>query len=271
MLKYSRILQNKILDNFFGSRFTAKFFNKLLRFALTGLNIGRGGEFKDSGELHVFKEISKRSKLNKEFIVFDVGSNIGKYSLELIRFFGTKLQLHAFEPSKSTFEVYRSNVGFHDNVVANNFGFSDSVCKLELYSDKKTSGLASVYNRNLQHFGIDVDIVEEVSLTTIDLYCAKNSISRINFLKLDVEGHELNALNGASGMMRDGNIDFIQFEFGGCNIDSRTFFQDFYYLLCERYNIYRVMKDGIYPIFQYSEYCEVFVTTNFFAVLKSKD
>ena len=50
----------------------------------------------------------------------------------------------------------------------------------------------------------------------------------IDLLKLDVEGNELLALKGLSDSIE--YIKIIQFEFGGSNIDSRTYFQDFYYL-----------------------------------------
>lgn len=66
-------------------------------------------------------------------------------------------------------------------------------------------------------------------------------------------------------MLASGAVDFIQFEFGGTNIDSRTYFQDFYYLLKDQYNIYRILKDGLFQITQYKEVYEVFITTNFLA------
>jgi hypothetical protein len=84
-------------------------------------------------------------------------------------------------------------------------------------------------------------------------------------LKLDIEGHELNAIKGAKQMIADKKVDFIQFEFGGCNIDSRTYFQDFYYLLKDKYRIYRILRDGIFEIEQYKETSEIFITVNYLA------
>lgn len=66
-------------------------------------------------------------------------------------------------------------------------------------------------------------------------------------------------------MIDSGNIDFIQFEFGGCNIDSRTYFQDFYYFLKDNYDIYRIVKNGLRKIDRYSETCEVFLNSNYIA------
>lgn len=87
-------------------------------------------------------------------------------------------------------------------------------------------------------------------------------------MKLDVEGHELAVLKGGKQMLDDGKIHVIQFEFGGCNIDSRTYFQDFFYLLSPGFRIYRIVKDGLFPIEEYSEDLEVFKTTNYLCISK---
>ena len=59
----------------------------------------------------------------------------------------------------------------------------------------------------------------------------------------------------------------IQFEFGGSNIDTRTFFQDFWYFFKDRnFSIYRITPNGILPIREYTEHDEFFSTTNYIAV-----
>lgn len=59
---------------------------------------------------------------------------------------------------------------------------------------------------------------------------------------MDVEGHELDVLAGANEMISSGSIEYITFEFGGANIDSRIFFQDYYYFFDHYgYTIYRIL------------------------------
>lgn len=139
---------------------------------------------------------------------------------------------------------------------------------MPLYSNSSLSGLTSVYNRNLAHVNLEMDEISTAQFTTIDNYCQKNNVNHIHFLKMDIEGHELSALQGASKMLSSDNIDYIQFEFGGCNIDSRTYFKDFYYLLHDKYDIYRILQKGLYKIDKYSEYLEIFVTVNYLAQLR---
>jgi hypothetical protein len=149
-----------------------------------------------------------------------------------------------------------------------NLGFSDKKESVTLYSNKKGSGLASIYNRRLNHFNIDLKYKELIHLESLDNFCKNKEIDHINFLKLDIEGHEYKVLKGAKDLISKNSIDFIQFEFGGANIDSRTYFQDFYYLLVPYYNIHRILKDGLMTIDKYKETHENFITTNFLAISK---
>ncbi|WP_373515209.1 FkbM family methyltransferase [Persicitalea sp.] len=242
-----------------------KIYEALFRIALSGMNYGNGGDFKESGEMNVLKIVKERFKNELPITIFDVGGNVGNYSKNLSDIFNDKATIHSFEPSKKTFEIFLRTTNGITNIIPNNFGLSDSETDFVLYSNAEASGLASVYHRNLEHFGISMDKSETIKLSTIDNYCQKNNINRIHFLKLDIEGHELMALKGAHQMIADKKIDLIQFEFGGCNIDSRTYFQDFFYLLKDKYRIYRILKDGLVEISQYKETNEVFITINYLA------
>jgi FkbM family methyltransferase len=193
---------------------------------------------------------------------------VGNYSKVLSDFFQTKATIHSFEPSKKTYEKFLETTKNIPNIVPNNFGLSDSENYQLLYTNQDASGLASVYQRDLEHYGISMDKSEEVKLSTIDAYCKINNIDRIHFLKLDIEGHEMKALEGAKQMIDSKKIDFIQFEFGGSNIDSRTYFKDFFNLLKDNYKIYRILKDGLHEMSKYQEIYEIFTTINYLAVKK---
>lgn len=235
-------------------------FEQLYQIALNGMNIGSGAS-SESGELQAIKYIS--SKLLENLTIFDVGANIGNYTLLLKKEFKDKAIIYSFEPSRITFDRLLLNVKDCNNIVSYNFGFGNKNEEVILYTNSDASELASVYKRKLDHFKIFMDKTETICIKTIDSFCNDNNIKHIDFLKLDVEGNEINVLNGAKQMLNE--INFIQFEFGGCNIDSRTFFQDFYYFLNDKYQIYRIIKDGLYPINQYKEMYEAFVTTNYLA------
>jgi FkbM family methyltransferase len=240
----------------------------IFQMSLRKMNFGNGGDFNDSGELNVARLVKDKLSNETSIIIFDVGANVGKYSKALSELFNSRATIYSFEPSKKTFELFLETIKNIKNIIPNNIGFSDKEYDQLLFTNTEGSGLASVYQRKLDHFGLSMDKSEEIKLTTIDSFCTQKQIDRIHFLKLDVEGHELNALNGAKKMIQNKKIDFIQFEFGGCNIDSRTYFQDFYYLLKDNYNIYRILKDGMYELTTYKETHEVFITVNYLAIRK---
>lgn len=160
--------------------------------------------------------------LNADAVLFDVGANVSDYTNELLKYF-TKRQIHCFEPSKSTYNILCSNIK-NLLVTINNLGLSNSIGKQMLYFDHEGSGLASLYDRQLDYLGKQFGSSEEIELMTFDQYCVDRSIDHIDFLKMDVEGNELNVLKGAKRMLDENRITAIQLEFGGVNVDSRSFF-----------------------------------------------
>ncbi len=251
---------------FFGYYRWQKFFEKLDAACLVGMNIGRGGDIYTSGEMQVLKYIKGKSPSN--LIIFDIGANIGDYSKIIRDYFNQKVDIYAFEPSQSAFQKLSKNLEKDTKTKLYNFGFSDVDGSVKLFNSTTGSGLGSIYNRRLEHFETKMEEKEQIKLKTLDDFCKENNISQIDFLKLDVEGHELKVLEGAHSILKSGAIKYIQFEFGGCDIDSRTFFQDFWYLLKDDFNFFRVVKNGLYPIKEYKETHERFINTNFFAERK---
>lgn len=263
-LKIAKIILKKQI----GKTSFQEVFESFYYISLEGMNIGGGGQTDTSGEKIALLYIKNKLKDVTPLTIFDVGANIGLYTILLNEIFTKNAKIYSFEPSKKTFNTLSANTNLIKDRNIFNLGFGNANTVLTLYSNKEESGLASLYERRLDHFNIKMDVSEEIEIRTIDSFCLENNISKINFLKIDVEGHELDVLNGASELIKNNKIDFIQFEFGGCNIDSRTYFQDFYYLLKEDFYIYRIVKDGLHKIGNYKEMYETFITTNFLAERK---
>lgn len=208
-------------------------------------------------------ELIEKSKTGK-IVIFDIGANRGEWSIA-IRKFLSNARILAFEPSKKAFELLEQNT-LKEGVEIHNLGFSNTSGKKTLFSDKAGSGFASLTKRRVSHFGIEMNLEEEITLITLNEFVRDTQIFP-NLLKLDVEGHELDVLQGALGVIS--NIQVIQFEFGGCNLDTRTTFQDFWYLFNElNYSLYRLGPSGLIHILKYDEALENFQTTNYFAVAK---
>jgi FkbM family methyltransferase len=207
---------------------------------------------------------------NSESIFFDVGANVGAYTRSLLSnptISSNLKELHLFEPSAKTFAILRNKI-IDSRARCVNKGCSDSTRTVKLHSNTVASGLSSLYRRRLDHFGIAMDQSEEVQVIRLDEYAKEWGIEYIDFLKFDVEGHELACFHGAESLFEEQKIGALQFEFGGCNIDSRTYFQDFFYFFQRHgYSVFRLTAKGsLFRIDRYSEDLEYFSTTNYFAL-----
>ncbi|MEO1432501.1 MAG: FkbM family methyltransferase [Cyanobacteria bacterium J06633_8] len=254
----------------FGILATTQFqglFKIFYRLSLWSMNIGLGGDVEDSGEKYILTKLSKDIPSNTTAVVFDVGANQGQFSQALLKMFDKNIIIHSFEPSPNTFSILQNNLDGCTNISIHNFGLGEHDDEVTLYLDQEGSGEASLYQRQVSEK--EWTITETVKLKTLDAFCIKNDVEHIHYLKLDVEGHELSVFKGAKKMLASGAIDRIQFEFGGCNIDSRTYFRDFFELLSPQYHLYRLVRNGLVPINHYHETLEIFTTTNFIAISKS--
>jgi FkbM family methyltransferase len=175
-------------------------------------------------------------------------------------------QIHVFEPSMLNSSILNDAFISNKKVFLNNCGLSNVSTNAILYSDMSGSGLSSLSKRNLDHFGIKFETKEEICLVRFDEYWNNNITSQfIDLLKIDVEGHELSVLEGVGNYIE--KIRVIQLEFGGCNIDTRTYFQDFWYFFKKKnFDIYRITPLGPLLISSYSESQERFQTTNYFCI-----
>jgi len=243
----------------------------LLRYIYWKLENSNNTDFEKNGEKKFLDLLFKyyKSKGENNLVIFDVGANMGKYS-ELILANGglhnIDVLLHLFEPQKTCFDELMKNFSDLSNVIINNFGLSDSETEEEIFYDERGSGLASLYKRDLSHYSMEFSSSEIIQIKRLDSYIENKKIHHIHLLKLDVEGHEINVLRGLGSYLDKSFLDFIQFEYGGANIDSRTFLRDFFSMLVPKgFKIAKIMPKGL-EILKYKSYYEDFQYKNFVAI-----
>ena len=218
------------------------------------------------GAASIKKEFSSVSSfLSKPpSLCVDIGGNKGLYTEEILRNFPL-CKVVIFEPSISNSNLLHSKFSENANVTIEQKAVSNIDGEATLYSDSDGSGLASLTKRRLEHFDISFEHSEKIAVIRFeDYWKSELGSENIDFVKLDIEGHELDALNGFGEALKFINV--IQFEFGGCNIDTRTFWQDFWYFFTENnFDLYRIAPVGKIKITKYRELDEFFSTTNFLA------
>lgn len=126
-------------------------------------------------------------------VVLDVGANFGYYSLMFSKLVGLKGRVIASEPT--VFFRERLNTHIKTNAVTNvkvlPFGFSDKDDTLDIKIDAST---ATMHMPETDSFLIS----ETIKLITLDRHVKENKIERLDFIKVDIDGHEPQFLKGAA-------------------------------------------------------------------------
>jgi FkbM family methyltransferase len=233
------------------------------------LLIGKGcGTGWDKGEQIAAANVLRELRAAAEPTVIDCGGNRGEWTREVRARLGTdRGRWVIIEPADECVRLCRQlpNV----EVVAAAAG--ESPATLKLYTDAAASGLASLHERGDSFARGAHFTTREVPVITIDSIIDDKGLGRIDFMKMDIEGHELFALPGARKALEAGKIRALSFEFGAGNINSRTYFRDFWNLLTPLgYDIRRICPGGsTVAIRDYYEDLEAFRgVSNYIGVLK---
>ena len=247
-----------------------RFLEKIHLLVLYLQNYGLSGECDSSGEESAMKYVANVLNQKKDVTVFDVGANVGKYTNAFIAFLKTNYVVHCFEPMASTFELLKKNTSTNKHITLHNLGLGDKTEETVIYSNEKTHTQSSLIQRDMSHWGNEYNLSQtsNIKITTLDAFADQNNIQFMDFLKLDVEGFEWLFFKGANAYLKNKKIGMMQFELGVCAVDGKYFFKDVFYLLSPNYKIYRITKNNLYEIKTYKEQYEIFLTTNYLAVLK---
>lgn len=139
-----------------------------------------------------------RKILEEDDIVFDVGANIGWYTVFAAKIV-TRGQCHAFEPVPFIFEELQRNCLINElgnNLILNQVAVGEKENTVELHT---FAGLPYGHS-SLSTLGRDDYSTFRVRMTTIDKYLKTNAIKRLDLVKLDVEGAEMSVLRGAKSI-----------------------------------------------------------------------
>ena len=136
----------------------------------------------------------------QESIAIDIGANIGNHSLYFSDYYR---QVYSFEPSKKIFKVLSLNSDLVTNIDCFNFGCSnkDSFALLSSISTNKGGSYITDEEKEGETEKIEVKALDKVL----------PEIEKVGLIKIDVEGHEFKALQGAEKTIRN-NMPIILFE-----------------------------------------------------------
>lgn len=217
---------------------------------------GSGTGWDIAGEV----QVAARFIRHDDAVVFDVGANMGEWSDGLRHALRhIRCRIYQFEPAPTCAHVLQRRR--HPLTVVTPMALAAQPGGQLLYSAEPGSPQASLTARRDTYHQTNGPIhTESVTVTTLALALHSFAVAQIDFLKIDVEGHELEVLQGAGDLLHPSTIRAISFEFGSGNINTRTFFHDFWDLLHPRgYQLARILPGGrLLPVHEYYEDLEYF-------------
>lgn len=201
-------------------------------------------------------------------LVFDVGAHLGEWSLTALSL-QPAISIYCFEPIPKLLSILEKNLQ-DKPVIISELALSNAKGKATFYHYVNFPGMSTLNRRPEVEKTLNlIPEIIEVSLERLDTFCELRQISTINFLKIDTEGNEFNVLLGAEGLLKKQAIEIIQFEYGGCYLDSNiTLRQVYFYLNSFGYSIFRIVPEGLIEITNWRDNLENFNYSNYLAIRK---
>lgn len=155
-------------------------------------------------------DLSRITPADRISTIFDVGANAGRSALAFAGAF-PRAKIYSFEPVEETYRRLVSAAGGLPNVRCLHFAMGDAegAREISLQKDSEWNSLADKPN---QLRSAESSATETIRICKVDDFCAAEGIARVDLLKIDTEGFELQVLQGADGMLSSNNISFVYSE-----------------------------------------------------------
>lgn len=157
--------------------------------------------------------------LGQSEIIFDIGANIGQTALNMVATQKSKKinpTVFAFEPYPQTFHKLKANIALNQStdVKAYNLGLS---------TEKGMLHMTQHCPSNSGGFRMTDDPANSISVPVISLdeFVSENHIARVDFIKIDVEGFEIQVLKGAKKTLETFR-PILVFEYSLENIQTQS-------------------------------------------------
>ena len=167
-------------------------------------------------------------------LVLDVGANIGNYGDKLINKMGFTGTIISFEPMQKEFDILSARCSSYDNWSAEHLAVGDfnGASSINISANSVSSSLLEILPEHTKSAPFSrVVETEEISVVTLDKFMADNKIQSSNILlKLDVQGFEMEVINGGQKCLDDIRVLHIELSLDELYYNG-AMFDDIYSLL----------------------------------------
>lgn len=201
-----------IFEFFFARKFMYKTNILLLKLIIRFIGYNSHGNMKNNGELDFLNEVCKQ----KPKLCIDIGANIGNYSKYILN--NSSSTVIAFEPIQKSFNSLKHlKRKFNNRFYISKIGIGDKKMKKTIYCDKNNLQWAN-FNPEVNKIDYLKDTKKGIicNIDTLDNFFKKNRRyfnTKIDLIKIDTEGFELEVIKGAQNTINKYKPKYIQIEY----------------------------------------------------------
>src|SRR3989344_1347789 len=186
----------------------------------------------------LFKRIIKPG-----MVVVDVGAHIGYFTRLFSKLVGNRGKIYAFEPDPENFGLLEKNTRRLKNVTTCKAAVSYAKKTMNFYRSEKTGCHSLVPDEARQREVISVESVE------LDAFLVEKGETRVDLIKMDIEGGEMGAIRGARKTLSAPSICLVVEWNPSCPTQA-GFSQDalFRELSSLGFKIFAIQKDTLLPV-----------------------
>lgn len=203
MLKITRYL----ISSFVPSKYTATYFfwrilrrnivvkihdKKMLLNLRSDTGISRDLFLYRNREIMPINYLAENNVIQKDEVIFEIGANIGYYTLFIAKFLSNESFTYALEPVEKNIKILQKNIALNNlqNISVHKLAIGDTTGTTKIYVPA-AGNVSSIKRKSNMEEGT---AVEDVLITTGDDFLKDKKSP--TFIRMDIEGYEYNAIRG---------------------------------------------------------------------------
>lgn len=189
-------------------------------------------------------ELVEIVKLDSPKIIYDVGAHVGTWSL-LAKALIPDSIIHAFEPIESHITEFQNRMSHVNSINLHQIALGNQTgnMKINITNRSDASSLLETTELVNEQYGVKKDKEQIIKIFTLDDYIANQKIPLPNFIKLDVQGYELEVLKGAQQCIYHAKWILCEASFYPYYQNQPLFYDIFEHLYKQSYNVYAFGSD----------------------------
>ncbi|MFY9954357.1 FkbM family methyltransferase [Bradyrhizobium sp.] len=235
------------IEKIMGTESLSSISESIAKIGLRGLGVNIDHGIESGGEDRL---LARLFNTTKGMACFDVGGNVGDCTAALLDKGASKVAV--FELAREPFDRIQTRFRSDPRVSVFQTALGEKIGAVEFYEAvEESDSVLATRDANIIPGSLDRFVKHEVKMS-VDAICKELGYWP-QFMKIDVEGFELEVLSGAPDLLASGILSYVQFEFGPHHLKRRQNISDFMAVL-KNFQFYRLATHALRPLGDGSHY-----------------